>query len=76
MSRTQLEMLANFLVVLYLVSHGVSVPREGQAGWLSALVKLGGASAPGLAAWSRARQRPGRRAGRGLPRRHPGLFLS
>lgn len=60
MSRTQLEMLANFLVVLYLVPHGVSVPREGQAdlvsgfyysipawlkgqaGWLSALFKLGG----------------------------------
>ena len=60
MSRTQLEMLANFLVVLYLVTHGVSVPGEGQAdlvsgfyysilawlkgeaGWLSALVKLGG----------------------------------
>ena len=31
MARTQLEMLANFLVLLYLVTHGVSVPREGQA---------------------------------------------
>ena len=31
MTRTQLEMLANFLVLLYLVTHGVSVPREGQA---------------------------------------------
>ena len=60
MSRTHLEMLANFLLVLYLVTHGVSVPREGQAdlvsgfydsilaclqgqaGRLSAFVKLGG----------------------------------
>ncbi len=31
MGRTHLEMLANFLVLLYLVTHGVSVPREGQA---------------------------------------------
>lgn len=31
MGRTQLEKLANFLVLLYLVTHGVSVPREGQA---------------------------------------------
>jgi len=30
MARTQLEMLANFLILLYLVTHGVSVPREGQ----------------------------------------------
>lgn len=30
MGRTHLEMLANFLVVLYLVTHGVSVPRERQ----------------------------------------------
>jgi hypothetical protein len=60
MSRARLEILASFLVVLYLVTHGVSVPREGQAdlvsgfydsilawlkaqaGWLGALVKLGG----------------------------------
>jgi hypothetical protein len=28
MSRTQLEMVANLLVVLYLVTHGVSVPAE------------------------------------------------
>ena len=28
MSRTQLEMLANLLVVVYLVTHGVSVPAE------------------------------------------------
>jgi Na+-translocating ferredoxin:NAD+ oxidoreductase RnfD subunit len=28
MSRTQLEMMANLLVVLYLVTHGVSVPAE------------------------------------------------
>jgi hypothetical protein len=35
MSRTQLEMVANFLVVLYLVTHGVSVPREGQADLVS-----------------------------------------
>jgi hypothetical protein len=31
MARTHLEMLANFLILLYLVTHGVSVPREGQA---------------------------------------------
>ena len=31
MGRTHLEMLANFLVVLYLVTHGVSVPSEGQS---------------------------------------------
>jgi hypothetical protein len=30
MGRTHLEMAANFLVVLYLVTHGVSVPSEGQ----------------------------------------------
>lgn len=30
MGRTQLEMLANFLIVLYLVTHGVSVPPEGR----------------------------------------------
>ena len=30
MSRTQLEMVANLLVVLYLVTHGVSVPAEGR----------------------------------------------
>lgn len=30
MSRTQLEMMANLLVVLYLVTHGVSVPAEGR----------------------------------------------
>ncbi|HEX9408440.1 MAG TPA: hypothetical protein VGA23_02180 [Methylomirabilota bacterium] len=30
MSRTHLEMMANLLVVLYLVTHGVSVPAEGQ----------------------------------------------
>ena len=35
MGRTQMEMLANFLVVLYLVTHGVSVPREGQADLVS-----------------------------------------
>lgn len=35
MSRTHLEMLANFLVVLYLVTHGVSVPRDGQADLVS-----------------------------------------
>ena len=35
MGRTQLELLANFLVVLYLVTHGVSVPREGQADLVS-----------------------------------------
>ena len=31
MSRTQLEMVANLLVVLYLVTHGVSVPAEERA---------------------------------------------
>ena len=35
MGRTQVEMLANFLVVLYLVTHGVSVPPEGQADLVS-----------------------------------------
>jgi hypothetical protein len=47
MGRTHLELLLNFAVVLYLVTHGVSVPAEGQAdlvtgfyhatrGWLDA----------------------------------------
>ena len=31
MVRTHLEMLLNFAVVIYLVTHGVSVPAEGQA---------------------------------------------
>ena len=31
MSRTHLEMMANLLVVLYLVTHGVSVPSEGSS---------------------------------------------
>src|ERR1700730_488694 len=31
MGRTHLEMVANFLVVLYLITHGVSVPSEGQS---------------------------------------------
>ena len=35
MARTQLEMLANFQILLYLVTHGVSVPREGQAHLIS-----------------------------------------
>jgi hypothetical protein len=35
MARTHLEMLANFLILLYLVTHGVSVPREGQAHLIS-----------------------------------------
>jgi len=30
MGRAHLEMAANSLVVLYLVTHGVSVPSEGQ----------------------------------------------
>jgi hypothetical protein len=30
MGRTHLEMVANFLLVLYLVTHGVSVPSEGR----------------------------------------------
>jgi len=30
MSRTHLEMMANLFVALYLVTHGVSVPAEGQ----------------------------------------------
>ena len=29
MGRTQVKMLANFPVVLYLVTHGVSIPRDG-----------------------------------------------
>jgi hypothetical protein len=36
MSRTHLEMLANLLVVLYLVTHGVSVPAEGRGHLVSA----------------------------------------
>jgi hypothetical protein len=35
MGRTHLEILANFLVVLYLVTHGVSVPSEGQSDLVS-----------------------------------------
>ena len=35
MGRTQFEMLVNCLVVLYLIAHGVSVPREGQADLVS-----------------------------------------
>jgi hypothetical protein len=35
MARAQVEMLANFLILLYLVTHGVSVPREGQAHLIS-----------------------------------------
>ena len=35
MGRTRLEMLANFLVVLYLVTHGISVPREGRTDLVS-----------------------------------------
>jgi hypothetical protein len=31
MVRTHLEMVLNFAVVMYLVTHGVSVPAEGQA---------------------------------------------
>jgi hypothetical protein len=31
MVRTHLEMLLNLAVVIYLVTHGVSVPAEGQA---------------------------------------------
>jgi hypothetical protein len=30
MVRTRLETMANFAVVLYLVTHGVSVPAEGR----------------------------------------------
>ena len=35
MGRTHMEMLANFLVLLYLITHGVSVPPEGQADLVS-----------------------------------------
>ena len=53
MARTHLEMLANFRVVLYLVTHEVSVPRDGQAdlvsgfyfsilAWLGALLNMVG----------------------------------
>ena len=35
MSRTHLEMMANLLVVLYLVTHGVSVPSEGRGHLMS-----------------------------------------
>ena len=53
MGRTHMEMLINLLVVLYLVTHGVSVPREGPAelvsgfyfsirAWVGALLNLVG----------------------------------
>ena len=35
MGRTQLEMLANFLIVFYLVTHGVSVPAGGRGQLIS-----------------------------------------
>jgi hypothetical protein len=35
MGRTQLEMAANFLIVLYLVTHGVAVPAGGRGHLLS-----------------------------------------
>jgi len=35
MGRTQLEMLANFLIVFYLVTHGVSVPAGGRGPLIS-----------------------------------------
>jgi hypothetical protein len=51
MSRTQLEMLANFLMVLYLVTHGVSVPRDGQADLVSGFYYLILAWLKGQAGW-------------------------
>lgn len=51
MSRTHLEMLANFLVVLYLVTHGVSVPREGQADLVSGFYHSILALIKGQAGW-------------------------
>jgi len=35
MGRTHLEMLANFLIVFYLVTHGVSVPAGGRGHLIS-----------------------------------------
>jgi hypothetical protein len=35
MGRTHLEMLANFLIVLYLVTHGVSLPPSGRGQLIS-----------------------------------------
>jgi len=35
MGRTHLEMVANFLIVLYLVTHGVSVPAAGRGHLIS-----------------------------------------
>ena len=35
MGRAQVEAIMNFLVVLYLVTHGVSVPAHGQGDLLS-----------------------------------------
>jgi hypothetical protein len=35
MGRTHLEMAANFLIVLYLVTHGVAVPAGGRGHLLS-----------------------------------------
>jgi hypothetical protein len=51
MSRTQLEMLANFLAVLYLVTHGISVSREGQADLVSGFSYSMLAWLKGLAGW-------------------------
>jgi len=35
MVRTHLELMLNFAVVVYLVTHGVSVPAEGQGDLVS-----------------------------------------
>jgi hypothetical protein len=61
MSRTHLEMLANFLLVLYLVTHGVSVPREGQADLVSSFYHSILAWIKGQASWLSAFARIGGR---------------
>jgi hypothetical protein len=66
MARTHLEMLANFLILLYLVTHGVSVPREGQAHLIRCFYFS-------IRAWLEGQA--GRRRD-GDSRGHPGLLLS
>ncbi len=71
MARTHLEMLANFLILLYLVTHGVSVPREGQAHLIRGFYFSVRAWLEGQAgAKARAPQRDGDSRG------HPGPLLS
>ena len=51
MSRTHLEMMANLLVVLYLVTHGVSVPAEGRGHLASGFYLSARAWIAGYSGW-------------------------